>query len=177
MLLKQRRQTLHEAGGLEKIKHTLIDDCSLGQMLKDHVRAARRTVILANATDTHSLRGYGDWKNIRDMIARTAFEQLQFSYPFLGGCVVGLGLLFVWPVLALLFGGMAHKFFALLTLGLMVYSYLPMIRYYGRPLFQALSLPVVAVAYVVATLHSARQYARGLGGSWKGRHYAPEPHA
>jgi hypothetical protein len=52
---------------------------------------------------------------------------------------------------------------------LMSISYAPMLRFYRMPLVWAFWLPLIAVFYAAATLHSAAQYWRGKGGAWKGR--------
>jgi hypothetical protein len=52
---------------------------------------------------------------------------------------------------------------------LMSLSYLPTMRFYRRPTLWCVCLPVIAVFYAGATIHSAWQYWRGVGGAWKGR--------
>jgi hypothetical protein len=52
---------------------------------------------------------------------------------------------------------------------LMSVAYLPMLRLYNRPALWSLALPLIAVFYLGATLHSAIQYWLGRGGAWKGR--------
>jgi len=47
--------------------------------------------------------------------------------------------------------------------------YLPILSYYGMPLFWMFSLPLVATFYLGATIHSAVSHWRGRGGLWKGR--------
>jgi hypothetical protein len=44
-----------------------------------------------------------------------------------------------------------------------------MLRFYGRSFAWVFSLPLVALFYGGATIHSAIQYWRGRGGEWKGR--------
>jgi hypothetical protein len=52
---------------------------------------------------------------------------------------------------------------------LMIVSYTPVLRLYRLSPFWALALPLAAVFYVGATLHSAVKYWSGRGGQWKGR--------
>jgi hypothetical protein len=47
--------------------------------------------------------------------------------------------------------------------------YLPMVRFYSLSPLWSLCLPVIAIYYTGAVIHSAVQYARGSGGMWKGR--------
>jgi hypothetical protein len=51
----------------------------------------------------------------------------------------------------------------------MTAAYLPAVRYAKRPWFWAPLLPVIALFYLGATLHSAFAHWRGRGGTWKGR--------
>jgi hypothetical protein len=44
------------------------------------------------------------------------------------------------------------------------------VRFYRLHLGWALTLPLAALFYELATLHSALNYWRGSGGAWKGRH-------
>jgi len=48
-------------------------------------------------------------------------------------------------------------------------TYLPMVRFYRLNLLWALTLPLAAVFYMGATLHSAIKFWMGAGGAWKGR--------
>jgi hypothetical protein len=43
------------------------------------------------------------------------------------------------------------------------------VRYFKRPWFWAPLLPLIALFYMGATLHSAFMHWRGRGGMWKGR--------
>jgi hypothetical protein len=52
---------------------------------------------------------------------------------------------------------------------LMTASYVPQVRYAGQPAVLALSLPFVAVLYLLMTLDSARRHRLGRGAAWKGR--------
>jgi len=52
---------------------------------------------------------------------------------------------------------------------LMTFLYLPMVRYYRLNPLWALTLPVAALFYTLATIHSAVNYWAGRGGEWKGR--------
>jgi hypothetical protein len=54
----------------------------------------------------------------------------------------------------------------------MMGCYAPMLRFYGRSLWWAPLLPVVAFVYLGATLDSALRHVQGKGGAWKGRFQA-----
>jgi hopene-associated glycosyltransferase HpnB len=160
-----RPAALERAGGIAAIRQEIIDDCALA-------RAVKRTggkVWLGLTAETRSLRAYNTFAEIEKMIARTAFNQLRHSAWLLLGTVLGMLLLFVLP-LALLAG----RSLLLVTIGGATYLamsavYLPMVRFYQLSPLWALTLPVSAAFYVVATMHSAVMYWSGRGGEWKGR--------
>ncbi|SAL84015.1 glycosyl transferase family protein [Caballeronia choica] len=164
-----RRSALEEAGGMESIRGELIDDCSLAARLKHRDgRDEARPIRLDLAERSESLRPYDDWRDIWNMIARTAFTQLRYSPWLLLGTVVGMVLIYVAPpVLALWLGGRAWP--ACAAWAMMCIAYAPMLRYYRRSLLWAPVLPLVAVFYVGATIASAVRFWRGKGGQWKAR--------
>jgi len=51
----------------------------------------------------------------------------------------------------------------------MTLSFLPMVRFYSLSPLWAPMLPLIAVFYAGATIHSALQYWMGRGGEWKDR--------
>src|SRR5207253_1051451 len=77
-----RRAALERTGGIDSIRHEIIDDCALAR----RVKAAGR-VWLGMAGETRSLREYGSWRPIWEMIARCAFAQLGYSTVALVGMV------------------------------------------------------------------------------------------
>jgi hopene-associated glycosyltransferase HpnB len=169
MLVK--RSALIEAGGIESIRAELIDDCSLASRIK-HRGAGRHPIRLELAARSVSLRPYDHWREIWNMIARTAFTQLHYSRWLLAGTLVGMTLIYlVPPVAALALGALAWP--AWLAWAAMCCAYAPMLHYYGRSPLWAPALPLVALFYVGATLASAVRYWRGKGGQWKARVQAP----
>jgi hopene-associated glycosyltransferase HpnB len=169
MLVK--RSALDEAGGIESIRAALIDDCSLAARIK-HRGAGGHAIRLDVAARSVSLRPYDSPREIWNMIARTAFTQLRYSPWLLAGTLIGMTLIYlVPPVFALALG--APGWAAWLAWAAMCCAYAPMLRYYGRSLYWAPALPLVALFYVGATLASAIRYWRGKGGQWKARVQAP----
>ncbi len=160
-----RREVLNEAGGLEKIKGALIDDCSLAGLIKTCSGRIRLTL----THDVHSLRIYKNIGEIHNMIARTAYTQLQHSPLWLGLCLAGLYLLFLHPFVALATGGITATLLGLAVFYEAFVLYRPTIRFYGRSLPWAASLPLAAIFYMVATIASAIRYHKGQGGQWKNR--------
>jgi hopene-associated glycosyltransferase HpnB len=168
-----RRSALVEAGGIESIRGELIDDCSLASRIKfrngvNHARPIR----LDLASESESLRPYDDWREVWNMIARTAFTQLRYSALLLAGTVLAMCVIYLAPpVIALTLG--ARGWPAWLAWIAMCVAYAPMLRYYRRSLLWAPLLPLVALFYVSATVGSAVRYWSGKGGQWKARVQAP----
>jgi hopene-associated glycosyltransferase HpnB len=160
-----RPEALARAGGLQAIRSHIIDDCALARVVK---RSGGR-ISLELATDTRSLRGYGSATEIGAMISRTAFAQLRHSYLGLAATLLGLFLTYLLPAGLLFIGDPPLVGLGLFALLLMSLCYLPMVRFYGLSPLWSLCLPVIAIFYAGAVIHSAVQYARGSGGKWKGR--------
>ncbi|NKJ02531.1 glycosyltransferase [Novosphingobium sp. SG707] len=158
------REALEAAGGIGAMRGALIDDCTLGALIKKQgpiwLGLTRRSV---------SIRPYSNWREIGMMIARSAYAQLRYNPLMLVGTVLGLGLMFGAPVWLALTGHGAVQVMGLIALGLMLGSYQPILGFYGRAPMRALALPLVALFYVSCTIYSAWAYYRGKGGMWKGR--------
>jgi hopene-associated glycosyltransferase HpnB len=166
-----RRTALEEAGGIESIRAELIDDCSLAARIK-HRGEGRHPIRLDVAARSVSLRPYDNWREIWNMIARTAFTQLHYSGWLLAGTLAGMAIIYLIPPVAALALG-PHGLPAWLAWAAMCCAYAPMLRYYGRSPLWAPFLPLVALFYVGATFASAVRYWRGKGGQWKARVKAP----
>jgi hopene-associated glycosyltransferase HpnB len=160
-----RPEALARAGGLEVIRSQIIDDCALARVVK---RSGGR-ILLQLAAHNRSLRRYGSTREIGGMISRTAFAQLRHSYLLLAATLVGLLLTYLLPAVLLLCPDPVVNCLGLVALILMSLCYLPMVRFYRLSPLWSLSLPVVAIFYAGAVIHSAWRYARGSGGTWKGR--------
>ena len=166
-----RRTALEEAGGIESIRAELIDDCSLAARIK-HRGQGHHPIRLDVAARSVSLRPYDNWREIWNMIARTAFTQLHYSAWLLAGTLAGMTIIYlIPPVAALALGPLCWP--AWLAWAAMCCAYAPMLRYYGRSPLWAPFLPLVALFYVGATFASAVRYWRGKGGQWKARVQAP----
>jgi len=160
-----RPQALTRAGGLEAIRSEIIDDCALARAVK---RSGGR-VSLWLTTTSASVRPYESLAAIGRMISRTAFNQLRHSVWLLLATLAGLVVVYLSPVLLLFAHGTAPVMLGALAWGLMAFTYLPIVRFYGLHPGWALVLPLSAAYYAGATVHSAIRYWRGRGGEWKGR--------
>jgi hopene-associated glycosyltransferase HpnB len=160
-----RPAALARIGGIGAIRGELIDDCALAAAIK---RSGGR-VWLGLSRGTCSTREYMRVREIRDMIARTAYTQLRYSPLLLAGTIAGMVFLYLaGPTLTLLAPGAARWVSGGAWL-LMSAAFIPALRYYGKSILLAPLLPVAAAFYVEATIASAVRWYRGTGGQWKGR--------
>jgi hopene-associated glycosyltransferase HpnB len=156
-------EALDSIGGIASIRGELIDDCALARKIK-----GKGGVWLGLSNESTSLRSYPTWRDVANMISRTAFTQLKHSTVLLFGTLLGLIMTYLAAPVLLFTGGWA-AFLGLIAWTLMTVAYLPMVRFYRQPVISALSLPLVAAFYATATAYSAVQYWTGKGGEWKGR--------
>jgi hypothetical protein len=103
------------------------------------------------------------------MISRSALTQLRYSPLLLAGTMAGLLVTYAFPVGLVVFSDGIPRLAGLTAWILMSAAYAPTVRYYRIPLLWSLALPVIALFYAGATLHSAVRYWQGRGGEWKGR--------
>jgi hopene-associated glycosyltransferase HpnB len=159
-----RREVLRAAGGMASIRNALIDDCALAKRLKAH------GPIWIGLTDgVHSVRAYPAVADIRKMVSRTAYAQLQYSPLILAGTVLGLAVTYLFPVLLTIFASGRAQILGLAAWLLMALAFQPIVRFYRASPLWGLALPAIAATYMAFTLDSAYQHARGRGGMWKGR--------
>ncbi|HTS35466.1 MAG TPA: glycosyltransferase [Candidatus Solibacter sp.] len=163
MLVKT--ETLERAGGLESIRGAVIDDCSLARLLKRH--GGRLWIGLTDRSQ--SLRRYETFAEIERMVSRTAFNQLKHSSLLLLGTIAGMVITYLAPPLLLLTGHKLTIFMGAAAWAAMTITYSNMVRYYRLNPAWALTLPLAALFYLGATVHSAFKYWNGTGGQWKGR--------
>jgi hopene-associated glycosyltransferase HpnB len=159
-----RSQALKEIGGIEAIHGELIDDCALARAVKQ--RGGR--LWLGSTRISRSIREYRSWRDIGEMISRSAFTQLRHSVLLLGLTFVAMFVTFLLPIVLLFHRGFA-VILGLSAWILMSVAFVPTLRLYRRSLCFAPCLPFIAIFYLGATVHSAIQYWRGKGGIWKGR--------
>lgn len=162
MLLDQK--ALESIGGISSIKSALIDDCALAKKVKK-----LGPIWLGFGETVISLRKYSNLNDIRKMVSRTAFDQLNNSYFQLFGTVCGLGVLFLSPLCLSVFAMYPKNLMALIVWCGMTMSFIPTLRYYKKSALWSLFFPVIVLCYLLFTLDSAFQNFQGKGGLWKGR--------
>lgn len=160
-----RAEALERAGGLEAIRGAVIDDCALAGLMKKN----GGRLWLGLTDQSQSLRRYETFSHIEQMISRTAFNQLKHSSWLLLGTIAGMVITYLAPVLLPLSGSRLAILLGAATFAAMTITYASMVRYYRLNPAWALTLPLAAVFYLVATIHSAVKYWNDAGGEWKGR--------
>src|SRR5215475_8782210 len=155
---------LARAGGIAAIRDAVIDDCALARRMK-----TCGPIWLGLTERARSIRIYPRLGDIRKMVARSAYAQLNYSPVMLVGTVAGLALIYAAPVLLALFGGGLAQVLGLVSWALMAVSFAPTLRFYRLPLLWGVALPAIAIVYLAFTIDSAHQHARRGGAMWKGR--------
>ncbi|MGB8698692.1 MAG: glycosyltransferase, partial [Thermosynechococcaceae cyanobacterium] len=173
-----RRDTLVQVGGIEVIRRALIDDCALGAAIKGMGTKNAKTgrIWLGLTTNTVSLRPYPSLETIWDMVARTAFTQLNYSFGLLFVAILGMLLVYVLPPIGIALGvasgngwlvGVAASSWVFMTI-----AYWPTVRLYRLSPIWAFALPFIGMLYTLMTADSALRHLQGRGGAWKGRVYS-----
>jgi len=99
------RQAVDRLGGLEVIKDAIIDDCTLAQAVKKpSSEGINHQIWLGLTKSARSLRPYDSLETIWDMVARSAYAQLQYSPLLLLGTLLGMTLVYLVPIVAIIGG-------------------------------------------------------------------------
>jgi len=162
MLIDSR--SLTAAGGVAAIRDCIIDDCALGARLK-----ALGPIWLGLTDCAASIRPYAAWGDVRRMVARSAYAQLDYSPLFLVATIVGLAITFLAPPLIAACASGTARLAAIAAWTLMAVAFWPTLRFYRRSPLWAPLLPAIAAVYIGFTLDGAHQCLRRRGGMWKGR--------
>jgi hopene-associated glycosyltransferase HpnB len=175
-----RRGALERSGGVAPIRGALIDDVAMGAMIKGQ----RGRCWLGLSRQVVSVRPYPGLASLWQMVARSAYTQLNYSPLLLAGTIIGLLFSYALPPVAAITGltllaagpGTAPTTPAALAAGaglagwaLMSLSYLPMLRLYRLSPLRAPGLPLIALLYAAMTVDSARRHYAGRGAEWRGR--------
>lgn len=156
----------------DSIRQAVIDDVALARAVK----GGGGHIWLGLAERVESVRPYPRLHDLWRMVSRSAYAQLRHSPVLLAGTVAGLALVYLVPPVALLLGVAVADPAVAVPAGLgwlvMTGTYLPMLRYYGQPVWLAPLLPFTAFLYLLMTVDSAVRHYQGRGAAWKGRTYA-----
>jgi len=175
-------QALIRIGGFQALRDQIIDDVTLGQLVKGVGLPIR---LCLSRTDVKSLRVYDTVGSIWRMVRRTAFTELNYSWPRLIGTVVGMAVAFGIPPIFFLYGlvffglpsavdtEVSARLAFLLMLeggiawGLMTALYLPGVRFFDLRSVWGFSLPLAAMLYEAMTLDSAFRHLRKKRVDWR----------
>src|SRR5260370_10846238 len=139
---------------MASIRGEVIDDCALARAVK---KSGGRIWMGLTRTSV-SLRSYGTFAEIRDLIARTAFTQLRHSFLLLIATLAGLIVTYLLAWMAFFTLDDPGWLLASTAISIMTATYGATVRFYGLPWLWALTLPFAAVFYGYATFLSALRY-------------------
>jgi len=159
-----RRGALERAGGIAAIRHNIIADCALARLMK-----GQGPIWLGLTDRSVSLRPYEHISDIRRMVARSAYAQLDYSPLMLLLTLAGLFVVYIAPVLGALFAMYYVQLAAYLAWAIMALMFQPILRFYRLSPLWGIALPLIGAFYAAFTLDSAIQHWSGRGGMWKGR--------
>ena len=120
-----RDEVLRQAGGIAAIRGALIDDCALAKKLKAH-----GPIWIGLTERVRSIRAYPVVADIRRMVARTAYAQLDYSTLLLAGTVLGLTITYIAPVALAHFATGAAQVLGILAWLAMAVAFQPTLRFY-----------------------------------------------
>jgi hopene-associated glycosyltransferase HpnB len=155
---------LVQAGGVAAIADEVIDDCALARRLKE-----QGPIWLGLTERVRSIRIYPSVADVRRMVARSAYAQLEYSPLRLAAMIAGLAFVYLGPVVFALFGSGLAQVFGIAAWVLMAVSFGPTLSFYRMSGWWPPTLPGIAVAYMGFTIDSAYRHMRRGGAMWKGR--------
>jgi hopene-associated glycosyltransferase HpnB len=158
------RFALYQAGGIDSIRNALIDDCSLARRLK-----AVGPIWLGLTERVHSIRPYPHFADVRQMISRSAYAQLNYSPLLLAGTLIGMALTYLAAPLLAVFARGWPEIVGIAVWVAMAASFVPTLRFYRLSPIWGIALPGIAMLYAFYTFDSAFKHWRRRGGQWKGR--------
>jgi len=161
-------QALRSIGAFTNLHDALIDDCTLAARIKQ--TGLSTWIGLSHAARTH--RGYQALKPIWEMVARTAYTQLNYSPILLALCtVIMVSMFWIAPFACLLQPMQENYMVSAMVWIAMFFTYLPTLIYYRRSPLWGFALPVIGTLYLAMTWTSALRYWRGERARWKDRRY------
>ena len=158
---------LWNIGGFSSLKNALIDDCTLARLVK---KSGGNTWI-GLSKGIRTKRSYYNLSNIWSMVERTAFTQLNYSFPLLLLSTCLMVLMFFIPILGVIFFNKIIIIISTLSILIMGFTYYPIVKYYELNIFNSLTLPLASLLFLLMTWSSAVKYIIGRRSKWKGRIY------
>lgn len=161
-----RQEVLKAVGAFESLRGAVIDDCTLAHAVKE--RGFRTWIGVSRAVHMQRRHGFAE---IWQMVARTAYTQLNYSPFLLVAATLALMVVYLAPPLLLGILPAPAAFVAGLAWLLMMFSMIPTARFYDQWRLSGLFLPAAALLFLAMTWHSAFRYGLGIRTRWKGRRY------
>jgi hopene-associated glycosyltransferase HpnB len=162
MLVKS--DALEKAGGIVSISREIIDDVALANRLKP-----LGPIWLGLTNRAQSVRPYHSIGEVGQMVSRSAYAQLGYSWLMLAFTVLGMLIVYAAAPFVALFAWNIAQIAGWTTWAVMAIAYQPMLRFYRVSPLWGFALPLIGAAYAMFTLDSAFRFWRGKGGMWKGR--------
>jgi hopene-associated glycosyltransferase HpnB len=156
--------------GFASIKSAVIDDCTLARRIKSQGFG----IWLGLTHSVKSGRSPQRLQEIWNMVARTAFAQLHHSVGLLVLCTMLMIVVYQVPVITVVSSSALIRSLSIVSLVIMLLTYVPILRFYHRSLVWSLGLPLIAALFLAMTWTSAIRYWRGERTRWKGRVYQRE---
>ncbi|HHT9106042.1 MAG TPA: glycosyltransferase [Candidatus Wujingus californicus] len=161
------RHTLKRIGGIEAYHDAWIDDLALAKLIK----RAGFSISLSFTKSVISIRQYCKLSDVWNMVARTAFTQLQYSWFTLFGTVVGMSIQFLVPLFGIIVS-IINSFPVIGVLSFLAFifmsiTYTPTLFFYDLSIYRVLALPLAGFLYIAMTLTSAVNYFEGKR-DWRG---------
>ena len=154
----------------EHIKSKIIDDCNLAKELKRN-----GSIWLGLSKLVTSKREYKDLNSIWNMVSRCAFEQLNHSIFLLFMSIIGLVIIYIFPISSLLISLIGNDtknlLFSLIIFLLTILCYMPTLNFYKKSSLYSFTLPLASFFYILMTISSAFNFHFRKGNEWKGRRY------
>jgi hopene-associated glycosyltransferase HpnB len=165
-----KTEALRAAGGIDSIRNALIDDCSLARRLK-----AVGPIWLGLTERVQSIRPYETFADVRQMISRSAYAQLNYSPGLLAGTLIGMFVTYLAAPLLAIFAHGWPQWVGIAVWAAMALSFVPTLRFYRLSPLWGIALPGIAMLYALYTFDSAWKHWRRRGGQWKGRVHVNAP--
>jgi len=163
------REALLRAGAFAAWREAIIDDCTLASRLK--ANGVRCWLGLTHGARSQRRQGLA---SIISMVARSAYVQLGESPLMLFAATALMGFAYLLPWAALAWPG-PTRWLGVAAWAVLALSYVPTLLYYRLNPLQSVFLPVIALAYLAMSWHSALRAWFGTRSTWKGRRYSSAP--
>lgn len=161
------RHTLKRIGGIEAYHDAWIDDLALAKLVK----RAGFSISLSLTKSVISIRPYCKLSDVWNMVARTAFTHLRYSWFALFGTVIGMSILFLAPLFGIVVS-IINSFPVIGVLSFLAFifmsiTYTPTLFFYDLSVYRVLALPLAGFLYIAMTITSAINYFEGKR-DWRG---------